>query len=66
MSTPKQETPATVEVTLLKDHTHGGKKLKKDAKIQVTAKQREFLIKRKIIASNSAAMPKATTSKAKS
>ncbi len=52
MSTPKA-TPATVEVVLLKDHTHGGKKHKKDAKISVTAKQRKFLIDREIIAKDS-------------
>jgi len=57
MSTEKKPTPATVEVTLLKDHTHNGNKLKKDAKIQVTAKQREFLIDREIIAKSSPTVP---------
>jgi hypothetical protein len=64
MSTPKP-TPATVEVVLLKDHTHNGKRLKKDAKIQVTASQRAFLIKRDIIAAEGPEPAKATTTKAK-
>lgn len=66
MSIPKKPVPATVEVTLLKDHTHNGKALKKDAKIHVTATQRAFLIDREIIAKNSPEPAKATTTAAKS
>ncbi|SIQ30913.1 DUF7210 family protein [Marinobacterium stanieri] len=65
MSIPKKPVPATVEVTLLKEHTHNGQKLQKDAKIKVTASQRKFLIDREIIAANSPEPAKATTTKAK-
>lgn len=63
MSTPK--TPETVEVVLLKDHTHHGKRLKKDAKIHVTASQRAFLIEREIIARNSPEVAGPVASKTK-
>lgn len=45
---PKQE---TVEVTLLKDgHTHKGKVCKKGDKITVTLQQRDFLVRKELVA----------------
>lgn len=51
MKTP----PKTEQVTLLKDHTHGGKPYKQGEPIAVTPKQKAFLQERGKVAADAAA-----------
>lgn len=56
MSKPeaKAEQQKLEKVTLLKDHTHGGKPFKKDAEIEVNEVDKAWLTQQKIIAAPAA------------